>query len=262
MSRTTDLLLAGGAIAGVVAWSRRDTSKATERANATHAPLNANSLLPRIADEAAAALPATSDQIERARRVTVCGDRTLPTFALPGRWVWPLAMWNGRPPVCSDGWGSARPPDRDGRPRLHLGVDLMYRRSSRADLAERFPPGTPGGSKWHVMPADVPALAASAGTVRYAKWTERGFTVVIDHVAPWSTYYTHLAMLSVATGQIVSAGETVGFVGGDPSHAPHLRHLHFALWRGKWQDAAVNPAPLMASWDVLPVPTRPSRAVA
>ncbi len=241
MSRTTDLLLAGGALAGLLAWRHREGSKVDRRANDGST--------------------ATSDQIELARRAQVCGDRTLPTFSLPGRWVWPLAMWNNRPPVCSDGWGSARRKP-DGRASIHLGVDLMFRRSSRTDLAERFPPGTRGGSKWHVMPADVQALAASAGTVRYAKWTDRGFTVVIDHVAPWSTYYTHLAMLSVSAGQTVRAGEPVGIGGGDPVNPPHLRHLHFALWRGKWQDAAVNPAPLMASWEVLRAPAPPNRAVA
>ena len=206
-------------------------------------------------------MPATADEIELARHARVCGDRTLPTFGLPGRWVWPLATWQGRAPVCSDGWGSARRKP-DGRAAIHLGVDLMYRRTSRTDLADKFPPGTRGGSTWHVMAADVPALAASAGTVRYAKWTDRGFTVVIDHVAPWSSYYTHLSMLSVRTGQMVVAGELIGVVGGDPSNKPHLRHLHFALWRGKWQDTAVNPAPLMASWEVLAAPVKPTRAVA
>src|SRR5688572_20767023 len=66
----------------------------------------------------------------------------------------------------------------------------------------------------------------------------------LDHVAPWASYYTHLSALSVRPGQVVDAGEPIGIVGGDPSKPPHLRHLHFALWRGKWQDAAVNPAPL------------------
>jgi proteasome lid subunit RPN8/RPN11 len=50
-------------------------------------------------------------------------------------------------------------------------------------------------------------------------------------------------------------------VGAYSSNAPHLRHLHFALWRGEWQDFAVNPAPLMASWEVLAAPVR-ARALA
>ena len=250
-------LLAAGAGAAWLAhrvWSDR-------KPGASRGKIDPHALSGRIAEEAAAAMPATTDHVERARRARVCGDRTLPTFSLPGRWVWPLAMWQGRAPVCSDGWGSARR-KRDGTPSIHLGVDLMYRRRSRADLTDSYPPGTRGGSTWHVMAADVPALAASAGTVRYAKWTERGFTIVIDHIAPWSTYYTHLSMLSVRAGQVVAAGEPIGIVGGDPSNPPHLRHLHFALWRGKWQDSAVNPAPHMASWDVLAAPVKPTRAVA
>ncbi len=241
MSRATEAVVAGSIVAGAVMWSQH---RARMRRDATPA-----------------ATPALNDEIDRARRARVCGDSTLPLFRVPGRWVWPLAIWNGRLPVCSDGWGSART-GLDGTPRTHLGVDLMYRRTSLDDLADRFPAGTRGGSKWHVMPADVAALAASDGTVRYAKWTARGFTVVIDHVQPWSSYYTHLAMLSVRPGQHVVAGAPIGIVGGDPSNAPHLRHLHFALWRGKWQDAAVNPAPLMASWEVLGAPALPPRAVA
>jgi murein DD-endopeptidase MepM/ murein hydrolase activator NlpD len=113
------------------------------------------------------------------------------------------------------------------------------------------------------MPDDVPALAASSGTVRYARRTPRGYTVVIDHAAGWSTYYTHLSTLLVKPGQLVAVGEPLGLIGGDPSKPPHLRHLHFALWRGEWQDRAVNPAPLMASWDVLAAPVAaPARIAA
>lgn len=232
MSRATQVALAAGYVGiGVIGWSAYRARRRTP-----------------LADE------------ERAPRTAI--DLTaVPTLGVPSRWVWPVPMWQGRRPVCSDGWGSART-SSDGTPRKHLGVDLMFRRASRTDLADAFPPGTRGGSRWHVMPNDLPALAASAGRVRYARWTARGFTVVIDHVAPWSTYYTHLARLLVEPGQTVAAGEPIGIIGGDPSNAPHLRHLHFALWRGRWQDAAVNPTPLMASWEVLSAPVAAGRAVA
>ncbi len=264
MSRATGALLAGGILAGAVAWSqRRERMAAHDVTLGWRTGANARALATsqKVVASAIAAEPATNSEMERARRARVCGDPTLPAFRTPGRWVWPLATWRGRLPVCSDGWGSART-GLDGTPKTHLGVDLMYRRASVDELADTFPPGTRGGSKWHVMPADIPAIAASAGTVRYARWTARGFTVVLDHIAPWSTYYTHLATLWVQPGQQVVAGAPVGVVGGDPTNAPHLRHLHFALWRGQWQDTAVNPAPLMASWDVLSSPALPPRAAA
>jgi hypothetical protein len=105
------------------------------------------------------------------------------------------------------------------------------------------------------MPDDTFALAASDGVIWSAGWTPRGFTVVIDHapLASVTTYYTHLARLLVTTtshgasAQRVYAGQPIGVIGADPLDGAHLKHLHFALWRGGPRDA-IDPAPLMREW--------------
>ena len=64
--------------------------------------------------------------------------------------------------------------------------------------------GTPG----------EPVLAVAAGTVVWAEWFEGfGRTVILDHGSGVMTVAAHLGGLSVAAGQVVSAGEPVGEVG-------------------------------------------------
>jgi hypothetical protein len=119
------------------------------------------------------------------------------------------------------------------------------------------------------MPDNMIALAAADGVVWSAGWTARGFTVVIDHspVARVATYYTHLALLMVTptarakAGQRVRAGQPIGIIGSDPLDAEHLKHLHFALWRGG-PGNPIDPAPLMARWDFVDDPRDPPTLVA
>jgi hypothetical protein len=78
---------------------------------------------------------------------------------------------------------------------MHLGVDILFRRRTPSDLAERFPRKTPNGSKMHFMPDAIPALAMSDGVVRFAGNTPRGWTVIIDHPVGVTSYWTHLSAL-------------------------------------------------------------------
>lgn len=176
---------------------------------------------------------------------------------LSGRWVWPVSSWKGRAPVISDGFDSPRP----GVPR-HGGLDLMFARVPSDTLIA----GTPNGSKRHVMPDDVPALAASDGRVWSAMKTPRGFSVVIDHgqrgPLKVATYYTHLEKLLVRTtapresGEHVSAGQAIGIIGFDPKDPQRLRHLHFELWLGGPSERT-DPTAVMRSWSVVPDPRSP-----
>lgn len=164
--------------------------------------------------------------------------------ALDGLWVWPVASWKGRAPVISDGWASPRPGG------THHGVDIMFRR----EAGDPFKPGTPNGSKGHVMPDNVAALAASDGFVSSAMKGSRGYSVIIDH-APRkvSTFYTHLETLLVpptargASRQRVRAGQPLGIIGFDPTDPARLKHLHFEIWQGGPTNA-LDPQPLMTSW--------------
>jgi Peptidase family M23 len=171
----------------------------------------------------------------------------------PGTWVWPVPTWNGRRAAISDGFGSPRP----GGAR-HDGVDLMFARTP----GDPYRAGSSNASLHFVMPDDHVALAAADGVIRSAGWTDRGYSVVIDHApqAPLATYYTHLALLLVPPtvrkeGHArVHAGQPIGIIGADPLDAAHLKHLHFALWREGNPHDPIDPAPLLRRWPHLDDP--------
>ncbi|HEY1811009.1 MAG TPA: M23 family metallopeptidase [Kofleriaceae bacterium] len=158
---------------------------------------------------------------------------------LAGRWVRPIARWNGRAPVISDGFGMR------ANGQHHNGVDLMFARVASDTLRA----GTPNGSQGFVMPDGTHALAASDGVVRSAMKTPRGTAVVLDHAGA-STFSQHLESASVKAGQRVRAGDPIGIIGADPLDGEHLKHLHFELWRGGPSDA-IDPAPLMRTWSLV-----------
>lgn len=202
----------GGGVAAAYLWSRSRRSKAARR--------------PASADQAAAT-------------------------PLPGRWVWPVPIWNGRKPDISSGWGSPR---GNG---THAGVDIMYHRAA----SDSYKVGSPNSSKGYVMPENTPALAAGDGVVWSAGWTPRGFAVVIDHGAPANvaTFYNHLSSLFVTptergtSQQRVVAGQPLGVIGNNPLDSAKLKHLHFAVWRGGPKDA-VDPKAIMAGWEMVSPP--------
>lgn len=170
-----------------------------------------------------------------------------PTAVAPGPWVFPVPDIGDRRPEVSDGWGSTRH-NPDGSRRLHLGVDIMFRRRSKMDLIDVYRPGTPHATTHYFMPDNVPALAVATGVVVFAAWTARGFTVRIRHANGWTSRYTHLALLAVAPRQEVAAGQPIGSIGWDPMDRRRLMHLHFDLWRGSTGHAAVNPKPYLDAW--------------
>ncbi len=139
------------------------------------------------------------------------------------------------------------------------------------DNAERAGESVTRGHPQFVVPEGVRALAASDGVVWSAERMARGFVVVIDHgkVSKIATFYTHLSRLFVAptrraaSKERVYAGQPIGIIGADPMDPAGLPHLHFELWRGGPGDA-VDPAPLMRSWEHISVsmPTPPPAAVA
>lgn len=167
---------------------------------------------------------------------------------LPGRWVWPVASWNGRAPVISDGFNSPRP----GLPR-HGGVDIMLRRQA----GDTFGVGTPNGTKLFVMPDEHPVLAASDGVIWSAMKTPHGHAIVIDHgPRKVATFYTHLDKMLVAptakaaSKQHVRAGQMIGTVGFSPLDAQKIKHLHFEVWLGGPSNR-IDPSLTMQAWEVL-----------
>jgi murein DD-endopeptidase MepM/ murein hydrolase activator NlpD len=73
------------------------------------------------------------------------------------------------------------------------------------------------------------AIGASlGGTVKYAGWLGGyGRLVTIDHGDGLETRYAHMSAINVSQGQIVSAGNTIGYVGqsGDATGP----HVHFEI---------------------------------
>ena len=99
------------------------------------------------------------------------------------------------------------------------------------------------------MPDGVPALAASAGLVHFAKWTPVGFSVIVRHPTGWATYYTHMTSLAVSTGDTVEAGQPIGIIGGNPADGVMpLKHLHFELWKNGTRAGVVDPRPYLDAW--------------
>jgi murein DD-endopeptidase MepM/ murein hydrolase activator NlpD len=93
---------------------------------------------------------------------------------------------------------------RRGR-KFHTGVDLAHSRR--------------GGE---------PVKAAAAGVVAVlSRRGGYGFMVLIKHDGGWCTRYAHLRGFVVKAGQVVGAGQILGFVGGT-GHAT-APHLHFEV---------------------------------
>jgi hypothetical protein len=126
--------------------------------------------------------------------------------------------------------------------------------------SDTFKPGTPNGSKLHVMPDGLAAVAASDGVVWSAMQTPQGFAVVVDHKPnKVATFYTHLEKLLVApaspgkSSERVRAGQPLGIIGASPLDAEHLKHLHFEVWLGGPNDR-IDPSTLMRAWETVADP--------
>ena len=145
---------------------------------------------------AARAAAAAAAAAERASRSAASAAPAARAAAAPparpvtggGGMQWPV---NG--PVTSEfgpRWG-----------RLHAGIDIS-------------------------APNGTPIRAAKAGTVILAGWYGGyGQAVVVDHGGGLTTLYAHQSRLGTSTGQEVSAGEVIGYVGSTGNSTGN--HLHF-----------------------------------
>lgn len=181
---------------------------------------------------------------------TPSSDASTRPEPLPGRWVWPVGVWQDRKPEISDGFKSRRRLP-SGEVVTHGGVDIMYRRRT----GDPWKPGTPNGTPNFVMPDHRAALAASDGVVLSAANTAHGWTVVVDHgPRKIATYYTHMSSLLVSAKQLVTAGTPLGVIGADPLDGEHIMHLHFEVWRGG-ADGRFDPQRLIeTTWEYVPDP--------
>jgi murein DD-endopeptidase MepM/ murein hydrolase activator NlpD len=95
---------------------------------------------------------------------------------------------------------------------------------------------SPFGMRWGRLHAGIdiaassgtPIRAAAAGRVVYAGWMSGyGNLVAIDHGGGVSTAYGHQSQITVGNGQVVSQGQTIGYV-GCTGHC-FGPHLHFEV---------------------------------
>ena len=170
--------------------------------------------------------------------------------------VWPLPKYrDGRAPRISDGFHTGTDVRAGKAKRPHLGVDVMYRRPVAGI------PVLPNLSKHYECLPDTPILACGDGLVLESKEVSKGGYILIDHEDGTASQYMHLARRDVALGDRVLAGVTIGLAGFNPSAgkgAYALRHLHFQYREGfksiRESGRRVDPAPLMATWEIMPWP--------
>ncbi|HEX9082515.1 MAG TPA: peptidoglycan DD-metalloendopeptidase family protein [Holophagaceae bacterium] len=125
-----------------------------------------------------------------------------------------------------------------GRPKAEAFEPTVPFASLRGDLPQPVPGSLAQGfgehlhPKFHTKtlqsgllvdaPLGTPVQAVADGRVVFADFYQSyGPMVILDHGGGWFTLYTHLQGLSVAKGQILKRGESVGAV-GDTVDGPRL----------------------------------------
>ncbi len=109
---------------------------------------------------------------------------------------------------------------RDGGRRRHEGIDIF-------------------------APKGTPALASVSGTIAQVGTNELGGNVVFlnDDDHNQRLYYAHLDRFAVQTGQRVSIGDTIGFVGNTGNARTTGPHLHFGIYADG--EGALDPLPFV-----------------
>lgn len=134
----------------------------------------------------------------------------------------------------------------------------------RKDIVDTWGESRANGARTHqatdiMAPGGTPVIAAAAGTVEKLFYSNGGGGITLYERSPdklWQYYYAHLQGYApgVHEGQIVQAGELLGFVGDTGNAGTGNFHLHFGVSRmvptdGWWKGLPVNPYPLLAGAD-------------
>jgi murein DD-endopeptidase MepM/ murein hydrolase activator NlpD len=175
-----------------------------------------------------------------------------PTPPSDGKWGFPVHAWRGYAPTRTQEYKGS----------VHPGNDIMFRRTGGADAM--YPNGIIGGrahgkGPWF-FPDSVYACAARDGTLWQVGEGPTGKFVVIDHGAPFATFYVHLSSLLFpalrnGAGAIkVVKGQPLGVIGFSPRDAAKLMHLHFEVWYRGNSSSHVDPWPLL---ERAPLPLSP-----
>ena len=142
-------------------------------------------------------------------QIIVKGDKVIPSVG-SGAWFWPVPSHYVISPM------GYRIDPINGRRALHTG----------ADISER---------------CGKPIYAANNGVVTVAGVrSDNGNYVTINHNNGYYTLYAHMSSYIVRTGQVVSKGQVIGYV-GRTGRATGC-HLHFEAWKGgaPWRGQVIN----------------------
>lgn len=120
-------------------------------------------------------------------------------------------------------------------------IPCAYRYVS-SPFGERESP-TAGASTYHqgidlAAPEGTPIRAVRSGTVTAARYgSAGGYQVVINHGDGYGSIYMHMTHYIVASGQKVTQGQVIGYVGSTGISTGN--HLHLAItYNGKYQNPA------------------------
>lgn len=106
---------------------------------------------------------------------------------------------------------------------------------NRARLTQKFaPPKNPKHDGIDLAARkNTPILAVDSGIVVYSgkRFSGYGKMIIVQHNNTWSTLYAHLNKYSVQSGQKVTRGQVIGYM-GRTGRASGV-HLHFELLKDK-----------------------------
>lgn len=109
-------------------------------------------------------------------------------------------------------------------------------------IGQGFQPGGHSGvdfPQWFDTNATI--HACRDGVVSFSDWNGGyGLTVIVDHGGGMQTLYAHQSLLNVHVGDMVAAGDVLGFVGMTGSATGV--HLHFEV---RLNGTPVNPVPYL-----------------
>lgn len=138
-------------------------------------------------------------------------------------------------------------------------LEIPVAGASAYNLEDSFDAPREGGREHHAIdimaPRGTPVLAADNGRVlRLSSNTLGGITVyTIDRTGEFVYYYAHLEGYrdGLRAGDIVSKGDTLGYVGTTGDAPENVPHLHFQILRmppnGRyWEGDPIDPFPLLS----------------
>lgn len=131
-------------------------------------------------------------------------------------------------PVISDGYSAVKTATH----RQHGGVDIMYRRRVRSELAQ-YRGRESSDNHAYFFPKSVPIAAVHDGTIdEVVRSAAKGLGVRVAHEGGLSSWYQHLATLerSWKKGDRVTRDAILGTQGFAPSGSAPI-HLHFGMKR-------------------------------